>query len=254
MRPAPSVRVSCFQDGGEDAVTAAVTVCVDVFRATTTAVTAVVAGRRCFPAGSLEEAVPLAAALHQPLLVGELGGNMPYGFDLQNSPAAVADRPDVWRPAIVLSTSGTPLIVAAARSGAAHVACLRNWTAAADAAAAAGGRIEVVGAGTRGEFREEDQLCCAWIAERLGGAGHAFADAYTAHVVERWSGAHVEAVAHGHSAAYLRDTGQSRDIDFVLRHVDDVPCAFSMSSGELVAVTDPAGAGGREPGRKVLPA
>jgi phosphosulfolactate phosphohydrolase-like enzyme len=33
---------------------------VDVIRATTTAVTAVAAGRRCFPVASLEEAVPLA--------------------------------------------------------------------------------------------------------------------------------------------------------------------------------------------------
>jgi 2-phosphosulfolactate phosphatase len=254
MSPEASVRVTCFQDGGAGALTAPLTVCVDVFRATTTAVTALVAGRRCFPAGSLEEAVPLAAALHRPLLVGELGGNMPYGFDLQNSPAAVADRPDVWRPAILLSTSGTALIAAAARSGAAHVACLRNWSAAADAAAAAGGRVEIVGAGTRGEFREEDQLCCAWIAERLAGAGHAFADARTADLVERWSGAGVEGIAQGHSAAYLRDTGQSRDIEFVLGHVDDVACAFMMSAGELVAVIDPAGAEARGPGQKALPA
>jgi len=254
MRPDRSVRITCFQDGPAEAVAAAATVCVDVFRATTTAVTAVVAGRRCFPAGSLEEAVPLAAALHRPLLVGELGGNMPYGFDLQNSPAAVAERPDVWRPAIVLSTSGTPLLVSAARTGRAYAACLRNWTAAADAAAAASSHVEVVGAGARGEFREEDQLCCAWIAERLAAAGHAFADAATAELVERWSGSGVEAVGAGHSAAYLRDTGQGQDIEFVLRHVDDVACAFVMDAGELVAVTDPSGAEDRGVGRKVLPA
>ncbi len=33
-----------------------------------------------------------------PLLVGELGGNMPFGFDLNNSPAALADRTDVAAP------------------------------------------------------------------------------------------------------------------------------------------------------------
>jgi 2-phosphosulfolactate phosphatase len=254
MRPDRSVRISCFQDGAAEAVAAAATVCVDVFRATTTVVTAVVAGRRCFPAGSVEEAVPLAAALHRPLLVGELGGNMPYGFDLQNSPAALAERPDVWRPAIVLSTSGTPLLVAAARTGRAYAACLRNWTAAADAAAAASSHVEVVGAGARGEFRDEDQLCCAWIAERLAASGHVLADAATAGLVERWSGSDVKAVADGHSAAYLRDTGQGQDIEFVLGHVDDVACAFVMDAGELVAVTDPTGAGDRGVGRKVLPA
>jgi 2-phosphosulfolactate phosphatase len=116
----------------------------------------------------------------------------------------------------------------------------------------AGGHVEVVGAGTRGEFRDEDQLCCAWIAERLGAAGHAFADAATAALVERWSGAGVEAVTQGRSAAYLRDTGQSRDIEFVLRHVDDVACAFVMSAGELVAVTDTPGIGDAGAGRRDL--
>jgi 2-phosphosulfolactate phosphatase len=254
MRPERSVRITCFQDGAADATAAEATVCVDVFRATTTAVTAVVAGRRCFPAGSVEEAVPLAAALHRPLLVGELGGNMPYGFDLQNSPAALALRPDIWRPAIVLSTSGTPLLVSAARAGTAYAACLRNWIAAADAAAAVSNHVRVVGAGARGEFREEDQLCCAWIAERLAAAGHVFADADTARLVERWSGSDIEAVTHGHSAAYLRDTGQDQDIEFVLRHVDDVACAFVMDADELVAVTDPGGSPDRGAAWKALPA
>lgn len=253
MRAGRSVRITCFQDGAAEAVAAPATVCVDVFRATTTAVTAVVAGRRCFPAGSLEQAVPLAAALHRPLLVGELGGNMPYGFDLQNSPAALAERPDVWRPAIVLSTAGTPLLVAAARTGRAYAGCLRNWTAAADAAAAVSSHVEVVGAGARGEFREEDQLCCAWIAERLAAAGHAPADAATERLVERWSGSGLDAVGRGHSAAYLRDTGQGRDIEFVLEHVDDVACAFVMDAEELVPVTEPAAAEDRGVG-KVMPA
>jgi hypothetical protein len=43
-----------------------------MIRASTTAVTAVAAGRLCFPVASLEAAVPLAARLDNPLLVGEL--------------------------------------------------------------------------------------------------------------------------------------------------------------------------------------
>src|SRR5712692_763188 len=101
-------------------------VAVDVIRATTTAVTGVALGRRCFPAPTLEAAVPLAARLSNPLLVGELGGSMPYGFDLSNSPADVAVRSDTERPMILLSTSGTRLICDAYQSDAAYVACLRN--------------------------------------------------------------------------------------------------------------------------------
>ena len=70
-------------------------VAVDVIRATTTVATAVSLGFRCFPVPSLEHAVPLAAKLDGPLLVGELGGNTPYGFDLTNSPAQLTQLSDV---------------------------------------------------------------------------------------------------------------------------------------------------------------
>ncbi len=234
-----SVRISCFQHHGHapalPAAPGGPTVCVDVFRATTTAVTAVTTGRRCFPVASLEEALPVAAALDRPLLVGELGGSMPYGFDLQNSPAAIAGRPDVWRPVILLSTSGTPLLITAAARGPAYAGCLRNWSATADhLIGRRDAHVEVVGAGTRGEFREEDQLCCAWIADRLMAAGFTPVDAATTEIVERWRDAPSEAVTGGQSAAYLRDTGQTGDIDFVLSHVDDVTSICVMSSGELV--------------------
>src|SRR5690349_6732101 len=99
---------------------------IDVIRATTTAVTAVAAGRRCFAVPSIEAAVPLAARLESPLLVGELGGNMPYGFHLQNSPAEMDRRTDLERPVILLSTSGTALLCDAARHGRTYAACLRN--------------------------------------------------------------------------------------------------------------------------------
>src|SRR5215218_7863176 len=104
-------------------------VAIDVIRATTTAVTGVALNRRCFPTPSLEVAVPLAARLDNPLLVGELGGNMPYGFDLTNSPAALACRSDVSRPMILLSTSGTKVLSKAKGCDAVYVACLRNYTA-----------------------------------------------------------------------------------------------------------------------------
>jgi 2-phosphosulfolactate phosphatase len=81
-------------------------VAIDVIRATTTAVTGVSMGRRCFPVDSLEAALELASKLHDPLLVGELGGDVPSGFDMNNSPVELALRIDISRPMILLSTSG----------------------------------------------------------------------------------------------------------------------------------------------------
>ena len=92
MSAGRSVVIDCFPDSVRRYREGYAIVAIDVIRATTTAVTAVAMGRRCFPVPSIEHALPIAARLDQPLLVGELGGNMPYGFDLTNSPAELAQR------------------------------------------------------------------------------------------------------------------------------------------------------------------
>ena len=146
-------------------------VAIDVVRATTTAITAAALGFRCFPVSSPEAALALAGKLDRPLLLGEQGGIMPEGFEMNNSPAALAGRADTHRPVILLSSSGNRLCHALAHCEAAFVACLRNYTAAASYLAARFRKIAVIGAGTRDEFREEDQMCCAWIAGLLMEAG-----------------------------------------------------------------------------------
>src|SRR6266704_5726912 len=167
-----TVVIDCFPESVVAYRSGYAIVAVDVIRATTTAVTAVALGRRCFPTPSLDAAVPLAARLTNPLLVGELGGSMPYGFDLNNSPADLEARTDIHRPMLLLSTSGTRLICGAQASQAMYVACLRNYRSTAAYIAAHHPKVAVIGAGSRGEFREEDQLGCAWIAEILLSNGY----------------------------------------------------------------------------------
>ncbi len=53
-----------------------VVVAIDVIRATTTAVTAAAMGRKCYPVDTVDNALALAADLDNPLMVGELGGDM----------------------------------------------------------------------------------------------------------------------------------------------------------------------------------
>jgi 2-phosphosulfolactate phosphatase len=197
-------------------------VAIDVIRATTTAVTGVALGRQCFPVSSVEEATCLAKRMKDPLLVGELGGNMPFGFEMQNSPAQLESRTDIDRPMILLSTSGTRLIGAFKGHDALYVGCLRNYRALIAHLAAHPSKVALLGAGTRGEFREEDQLCCAWIAEGLISQGYRPENEMTARMVERWSGAPVDVISAGNSAAYLRRSGQVQDLDFILAHVDDL--------------------------------
>jgi len=229
-----TVVIDCFPESVQAYRHGYAIVAVDVIRATTTAVTAVNCGRRCYPVPSLEAAVPLAAMLKNPLLVGELGGSMPYGFHVNNSPADMDARSDVYRPMILLSTSGTRVICEADEGQAMYVGCLRNYSAQIRQLAALHPTVALIGAGSRGEFRDEDQLCCAWIAEGLVALGYQPQDDRTAEIIGRWSGAPVESVATGPSADYLRNSGQIRDLDFILTHVDDLDEIYRFERRQVV--------------------
>ncbi|HET7230267.1 MAG TPA: 2-phosphosulfolactate phosphatase [Longimicrobium sp.] len=212
-------------------------VCVDVIRATTTAVTAAARGIRCFPVPTLDAAAAVASVLDRPLLCGELGGNMPFGFDLTNSPARVDALGDEGRPLVLLSSSGTQLVHNAARSGAdaVYVACLRNWGAMASHLFALHPRVAVIGAGTRGEFREEDQRCCALVGAALAAAGHQPASELTRDTLARWHRAPVTGWLQSRSVDYLRRSGQLADLDFILAHLNDLTMVFAVEDGEVVA-------------------
>jgi 2-phosphosulfolactate phosphatase len=226
-----TVAIDCFSDRFNGWREGHTTVAIDVIRATTTAVTGVSLGRRCFPAATLEDALRLAEGVDDALLVGELGGAMPYGFDITNSPAELAARRDTERPMVLLSTSGTRLITAGGEN--VFVACLRNYRAQIEALVHGHPRVSVVGAGTRGEFREEDQLCCAWIAEGLVSRGYEPEDENTRAIIARWSGAPVDAIASGKSSSYLCRTGQTHDLDFILDRIDDLDEVFAYFNGEI---------------------
>ncbi|TML71180.1 MAG: 2-phosphosulfolactate phosphatase [Actinobacteria bacterium] len=207
-------------------------VAVDVIRSTTTAVTGVALGRRCFPAASVDDALRLAESLDDPLLVGESEGSMPDGFDLTNSPAQLAERDDKERPMVLLSTSGTRLITSAGRG--VYVACLRNLRAQVNELDRHHPRVLLVGAATRGEFREEDQLCCARIAAALLDRGYEPADEETEAIVDRWRGCPTDAFVGGGSTQYLRRTGQLHDLEFILGCVDDLDDVFVFDGAEIL--------------------
>jgi len=213
-------------------------VAIDVIRATTTAVTAAAMGRKCYPVDTVENAVALAATLNNPLMVGEIGGDMPAGFEIPNSPALVAEHNDLHRPMVLLSTSGTKIIAAAKGSVACYVSCLRNFSAQIEHLIRHHSKVAVIGAGTRSEFREEDQICCAWIAGGLLDSGFIPVNDGTRAIVERWRNAPVDALLVSNSVAYLRRSGQLRDLDFVLAHIDDLPCVFELQGDEVVMLSD----------------
>jgi 2-phosphosulfolactate phosphatase len=229
----PRVAIDCFHEHLEPIPDGVSIVAIDVIRATTTAITAAAMGRRVFPAGSIEASVRLAADLDRPILAGELGGVQPYGFDLQNSPTQMLALEDSARPIILLSTSGTRLIAEAVQHGVTYICCLRNTEAQALHLAAGGSDVLILGADSRGEFRDEDQLCAARIARFLLAAGYGPADTDTEAVIARFGDAPDDAFIEGRSARYLRDTGQDRDLAFVLEHVNDLRSVFVVEDKQV---------------------
>lgn len=159
---------------------------------------------------------------------------MPHGFDVNNSPAEISSREDLHRPLILLSSSGTKLVHAATECDFAYLACFRNFASLAQRLMDQHPRVALIGAGTRGEFREEDQICCAWIARELIDAGYEPEDHRTSCIVDRWGTAEAEACLCSKSVDYLRRSGQTRDLDFILEHVNDLAQVFRMQDGEVV--------------------
>ena len=240
----PGVQIACFVDSFEPSWSAPSVIAVDVIRSMTTAMSVLERGGRCLLARDLEAVAAIGRSVPDALLVGELGGNKPFGFDFTNSPVDVEQAVSPGMSVVLLSSSGTRLVVdAAARYSTVYGSCLRNWTAQARAAEAASEDVLLLGAGTRGEFREEDQLCCAWIGSFLLDAGFSATDDLTRRVVDRWAGESVSSITSGKSAKYLRATRQDHDLEFILSHVDDIDSVFLARSApgvvELVASANP---------------
>jgi 2-phosphosulfolactate phosphatase len=208
-------------------------VVVDVIRATTTAITAVVSGRRCFPAPSVEAARSLARYIDTPLLAGESSGELPAGFEMDNSPAQVASRGDTYRPLVLVSSSGTRAIHEAIGCEATYLGCYRNYSALPAYLSARHSRIAVVGAGSKGEFREEDQICCAWIAAGLMSEGYSAENRETLSIANRWRDATPDACLCSRSVDFLKRTGRLNDLDFILGHIDDLQAVFTVRHGEV---------------------
>lgn len=239
-----SVVIDCFPESAERYRDDFAIVVVDVLRATTTATTAISLGWRVFPAQTTDEAFRIAEGLVDPLFVGELGGHIPFGFDLPNSPVQVSvlslfkmgriSNPQ--RPIVLVSSSGTNLLANARGAPAVYVACARNFSAVADYIHGRHTRVAILGAGTRGQFRREDQIICAWIAERLICRGYEALTESTTGLIERWSKADPAEMGRGRSGEFLRQSGQLLDLEFVLHQIDDLDVVPTLVDKELVCV------------------
>ncbi|HKT10608.1 MAG TPA: 2-phosphosulfolactate phosphatase [Terriglobia bacterium] len=232
------VVIDCFPESASKYRNGYAVVAVDVIRATTSAITVAAKGGRCLPVPSVDAAFQLKSKLQDPLLAGEIAGVLAPGFQLNNSPAELSMLDINGRSVILLSSSGTRLIHQARECDTVHLACFRNYSFVARHLAGLLPRVAVIGAGSRGEFREEDQMCCAWIARDLAEMGYAPADEMTFNLIRQWATEPPEASLCGKSAEYLRRSGQTRDLEFTLAHINDLHSAYEVRNGEVVTLPD----------------
>ncbi len=218
-------------------------VAVDVLRATTTIVTALSRGLDCYVMPSVSSARVVARQLCEPILLGEDRGDIPEGFDFSNSPLLLSEGDFRGRPIVLASSSGTPLVDAARRAATTYVSCLRNVAATVRHLAAHHHDIGIIGAGTLGTFREEDQLGCARVAAGLMELGYEAGDQETAAMVTRWRHAPTEVIRASPSAEYLRETRQADDLEFVIGHTDDLDAVivapgdgFTVHNAQAISV------------------
>ena len=205
-------------------------IAIDVIRSTTTATTALYLGRYVYPALNADEALMMVPNLKDPLLVGEMGGHVPFGFHMTNSPVqvmALSNIPsgyftNIRRPLILVSSSGIPLVINSVNNVATYLACLRNYKAVAKYVSERHEKVAIIGAGTRGEFRLEDQIGCAWLAEQLQNLGFEAENDRSNELVEKWHECDVNQIREGNSANYLIQSGQAHDLEFIIHHVDDL--------------------------------
>jgi 2-phosphosulfolactate phosphatase len=212
----------------EDLVRARCVVVIDVFRATTTMLSALEAGAKgIYAVSGVEEARALRERKPRMLLAGERGGLPLAGFDLGNSPLEMTPGRVAGRTLVLTTTNGT-LATERSRSGSqVYAACLRNADAAAREAVSTGLDVTLVCAGTEGRLSIEDLYAAGIVAARLSLEGYALDDGASAAAI--LAGTEVSTVVNERTCRHYRTLmglGLSDDINYCL----ELNCSSAVPS------------------------
>ena len=197
---------------------------IDVLRATTVmARWFELGGTELYPVKTPDDARALVQDLRErgslPLLMGEVNGLPPEGFDLGNSPTELTY--DLIRNhycGVMSTTNGTVALCQAASSGSPVIAaCLRNYAACLDYALTLGKRIGILASGRKRRPSWEDTLCAGAVLEDLSSKGEVWMTDSATMALTLWQnrGSNlVECVKKSNHALYLEQIGFNADITF----------------------------------------
>ena len=149
-------------------LTGRICVVIDVFRFTTTILTALEAGiERFLPVAEVDEALGLKQANPQLMLAGERQALKIPGFDFANSPLEHYGRCYPGGELAFTTTNGTKAVQSARGAAQVILACLRSAEAVAAYLAREGRDVVFLPAGVYGRFSLEDTWCAGFIAKLL---------------------------------------------------------------------------------------
>lgn len=145
---------------------------IDVLRTSTSIIVALAKGAKSvIPTKTLREAYQLHQEHPDYILVGERGGYKPRGFDIENSPVALAIERVQGKNLIITTTNGTRALAESEGSRWVLIGAFLNAEAiameAAEISSQNGKGISFVLAGEKNHFSLEDFICAGAIAERF---------------------------------------------------------------------------------------
>lgn len=153
----------------EESVSEDVSIMVDALRASTTITLALDNFKKIIPCFTPEEALKLKQKTSG-IVAGERGGKKIEGFDLGNSPVAIAKQ-EADTDTLILTTSNGTRILEKMNSKVLVGSMINAESVALKSINLAENHIDVVMAGVRGEFAIEDYLASGeilyWICENL---------------------------------------------------------------------------------------
>ena len=197
---------------------------IDVLRATTVMTRWFeLGGTELYPVKTPDEARDLVQELRQrgssPLLMGEVNGIPPEGFDFGNSPLEL--NYEIIREhycGVMSTTNGTGALLEAEASGCPVIAAsFRNYSACLDHAITLGTRIGILCSGRKHRPSWEDTLCAGAVIEEFSRHGEILMSDSARIALTLWqnSGKDTEAcVRKSNHAQYLTQIGYSDDVSF----------------------------------------
>lgn len=190
-------------DGRETDLSDTVCIVMDVFRATTSIITAIANGcASLIPVMSVDEAYHAAGQIEGPLFAGERQSIKITGFDFGNSPFEFSAEQVQDKTIIMTTTNGTIAIKSTEKAYLTLLGSFINASAVCRAAQQQNKSILLVCAGTDGLFSLEDAFCAGLLVKLLTkDKQYELTDAARG----------VQAMYHGAQDAVLSILGESRN-------------------------------------------